>query len=305
MSNNLLEPNYWSIKQLFGFQYIVPVYQRPYSWQTDQVESLYDDILLAYTEYKRQTENAQYLSGLYVGNIILHSRSFGTFDIIDGQQRITTFALIIMALYARSVELSATKTERIVQKLQAALWKLDGADNPQLEKRAITLGSIDKDMMIRIFDNASYSPEKLRQFIVQYNTTSEAEANLKENFLKVYDRIVSCFDALEELLLFANFLLQKVYLIAIISNGSGVKAFSIFEAINSKGKKPEDIDLIKTYIFSRLNESDYASCLSQWGELIIKRKIIYTIILKSTLKHMLNFTRTISRSAISKHWIKT
>lgn len=118
MSNNLLESNYWPIKQIFDFQYIVPVYQRLYSWQTDQVESLYDDILEAYTEYRQQPENAQYLSGLYVGNIILHSRFFGTFDIIDGQQRITTVALIIMALYARSVELSATKTERIVQK-----WK--------------------------------------------------------------------------------------------------------------------------------------------------------------------------------------
>lgn len=44
MSNNLLEPNYWSIKQVFDFQYNIPVYQRPYSWQTDQVDSLYDDI---------------------------------------------------------------------------------------------------------------------------------------------------------------------------------------------------------------------------------------------------------------------
>lgn len=270
MSNNLLEPNYWSIKQLFDYQFIVPVYQRPYSWQMDQVESLYDDIWDAYNEYKNLPENARYLSGLYVGNIILHSRSMGTFDIIDGQQRITTFALMIMALYSKSVELSATKNERIVQKLQAALWKLDSADNPQIDKRVIMLGSIDKEMMIKIFDNASYFPDKLRQFIIQYNTKSEAELNLKENFLKIYDHLTADFDKLEDLLLFANFLLQKVYLIAIITNGSEVKAFSIFEAINSKGKKLEDIDLIKTYIFSRLNEADYASCLSQWGDLILK-----------------------------------
>lgn len=86
--------------------------------------------------------DTQYLAGLYVGNVILHSRSIGVFDIIDGQQRITTFALLIMALYAKSIELNAELTERIVQRLQEALWKLDGASVPQKERRAITLGSI-------------------------------------------------------------------------------------------------------------------------------------------------------------------
>ena len=33
MPNTLLEPNFWSIKQVFDFQYSIPVYQRPYSWQ--------------------------------------------------------------------------------------------------------------------------------------------------------------------------------------------------------------------------------------------------------------------------------
>ena len=142
MSNNLLEPNYWSIKQVFDFHYNIPVYQRPYSWQTDQVDSLYDDIKEAYDEYQAMPTDTQYLAGLYVGNVILHSRSIGVFDIIDGQQRITTFALLIMALYAKSIELNAELTERIVQRLQEALWKLDGASVPQKERRAITLGSI-------------------------------------------------------------------------------------------------------------------------------------------------------------------
>lgn len=44
----------------------------------------------------------------------------------------------------------------------------------------------------------------------------------------------------------------------------------MFESINSKGKKLEEIDLIKTYIFSKLDENSYGTYLDKWGELIIK-----------------------------------
>ena len=289
MSNNLLEPNYWSIKQVFDFQYNIPVYQRPYSWQTDQVDSLYDDIKEAYDEYQAMPTDTQYLAGLYVGNVILHSRSIGVFDIIDGQQRITTFALLIMALYAKSIELNAELTERIVQRLQEALWKLDGASVPQKERRAITLGSIDKDMMMKLFDNAYHAPQSLNRFVMQYDTKSEAEANIKTNFLRLYDNLTDDFQAANELLLLANFILSKVYLIAINTNGSEIKAFSIFESINSKGRKLEDIDLIKTYIFSKLKASDYEHCLSQWGDLIVKTNDELYDFLKTYIKAYVKF----------------
>ena len=79
MTNNLLEPNYWSIKQLFDYQYNIPVYQRPYSWQTEQVDSLLKDIEVSYTEYKGLEEESKSKAGLYVGNIILHDKALNGF----------------------------------------------------------------------------------------------------------------------------------------------------------------------------------------------------------------------------------
>ena len=54
------------------------------------------------------------------------------------------------------------------------------------------------------------------------------------------------------------------------ANCKANKVFSMFESINSKGKKLEEIDLIKTYIFSKLDENSYGTYLDKWGELIIK-----------------------------------
>ena len=48
MGNELLEPKYWCIKDVFDFKYFIPVYQRPYSWQEDQIDALLEDIKWVY-----------------------------------------------------------------------------------------------------------------------------------------------------------------------------------------------------------------------------------------------------------------
>ena len=49
-----------------------------------------------------------------------------------------------------------------------------------------------------------------------------------------------------------------------------MKLFSIFESINAKGKKLEEVDLIKNYIFQNIKEEDYKEYLEKWGNLIIE-----------------------------------
>lgn len=76
----------------------------------------------------------------------------------------------------------------------------------------------------------------------------------------------------EEILDFADYIMQYVQFIVIEANCKENKVFSMFESINSKGKRLEEIDLIKTYIFSKLDEASYATYLRRWGDLIIKTK---------------------------------
>lgn len=274
MSNDMLEPNYWVIRDLFRYQYFVPVYQRPYSWQGDQIDSLMDDIFSSFEEFYALSEEEKYKGGLYLGNIIIHPRGLNQYDIIDGQQRITSLSLLLLAMYSLVIELGAEPNEKIVQKLQEALWYVDAEDNPVKEKRNVTLGSVDANIMLDIFNAAFDSPKKLKKYITQYETSNSFEENVKDNFLRMYDSISArnkkYTEQVKFLMLLGKYILSKIYIISIITKGSEVKAFSIFESINSKGKKLEDIDLIKTYIFSKLPESKYSEYLSKWGNLIIK-----------------------------------
>ena len=83
MPRKTLEPHMWNLENLFRSIYNVPVYQRPYSWDKEQVEVLLNDILEAYEDEEKE-------DGYYTGNIIVYDKNekingiITVYDVIDG-----------------------------------------------------------------------------------------------------------------------------------------------------------------------------------------------------------------------------
>ncbi len=117
MANELLDPHFWSIKELFKYRFSVPVYQRPYSWKLTEVNGMLADIYKSYEEFKKCSDKDKQKASLYVGNIILYRKAHELYDIIDGQQRITTFSIFLLAIYARLFELEVNKNNEILIKI--------------------------------------------------------------------------------------------------------------------------------------------------------------------------------------------
>lgn len=69
--------------------YIIPIYQRNYAWGDDEISSLLQDIKNACEKSKEQDKN------YYIGSLVVYRRENGDFEVIDGQQRLTTFTLIM------------------------------------------------------------------------------------------------------------------------------------------------------------------------------------------------------------------
>ena len=69
--------------------YIIPIYQRNYAWGDDEIGSLLQDIKNACEKNKEQDKN------YYIGSLVVYRRENGDFEVIDGQQRLTTFTLIM------------------------------------------------------------------------------------------------------------------------------------------------------------------------------------------------------------------
>lgn len=69
--------------------YIIPIYQRNYAWGDDEISSLLQDIKNACEKNKEQDKN------YYIGSLVVYRRDNGDFEVIDGQQRLTTLTLIM------------------------------------------------------------------------------------------------------------------------------------------------------------------------------------------------------------------
>ena len=82
-----------TISDLFNddnkYNYIIPIYQRNYAWGYDEISSLLQDIKNACEKTKEQDKN------YYIGSLIVYRRENGDFEVIDGQQRLTTLTLIM------------------------------------------------------------------------------------------------------------------------------------------------------------------------------------------------------------------
>lgn len=272
MARKALEPNLWTIGDTFKHMYSVPVYQRPYSWESVQINVFLDDIFYAYHLPEVEREE-----GYFIGSIYIHDRNeklkglIQKYEIIDGQQRLTTISLLLLSIYSFAMQYDIPENDQTLIAIKSALWKyVDRSYDKQ--NRAVTLNSIEKKCFEDLYNSCFDKPKEIFEFCEHYTPKNRFENRVIENFKNIYSRIEREFpsDQSNDLLNFADFLLNFVQIIAIDSTCSISKAFSIFESINSKGKPLDDIDKIKTYIFSELDEASYDYYLDLWGKLIIE-----------------------------------
>ncbi len=76
-----------TIREIFESNYVVPLYQRNFTWGEEQIARLLRDVYRAYEEDKK--------SNYYIGTLVVRKRSDEVFEVIDGQQRLTVLCLIM------------------------------------------------------------------------------------------------------------------------------------------------------------------------------------------------------------------
>ena len=98
MAKNNLPLNEVSIEQLYlsGEKtiYEIPIYQRNYAWEKDEITALVQDVYDAYQKYREKGSSRVY----YIGTLVSYHKGDNVYEIIDGQQRLTTIRLILCAL---------------------------------------------------------------------------------------------------------------------------------------------------------------------------------------------------------------
>ena len=106
MADTYIKYNDHSISSAFKDHYIVPDYQREYVWKDEQIEQLTSDLLEAY--------NADNRKSYFLGTIVTYD-SRNRFELIDGQQRLTTFFILLCAI--KSIYRDNNEQTRLIENL--------------------------------------------------------------------------------------------------------------------------------------------------------------------------------------------
>lgn len=231
------------------FEYIVEGYQRRYSWES-QVSRFVKDIFFIQEEK---------LEEYYLGSIVLIEKSPNNFQIIDGQQRLTTILIFLSVLR----ELSSNK--KFKEKIDSYFF----FENKDKRFYKLTLNGAYNDFFINFV--LSEQSEKYREEINPHpkmhskkligNAFLEIkklmESKIAKEGLNLEIFISDIFDVLTK-----NVNLMK------IKTKSIPDASLIFETLNTRGKTLEDFENIKNHIFGHAHRSQFEQIKSTWEELL-------------------------------------
>ena len=263
-----------NLENLFsGFEtrYVVPDYQRDYSWSSDQVEELWTDIVTS------ESAQAEYFMGAIVLN---EQESEDCFEIVDGQQRLTTFTLLfsVIASVARAFESNSkvfpncertkenvSRSKKIEKMAMDRLLYTSEPDNYYL-----TINRKDNELfgiVIRDTETVLLSDAELK--IV--SNESRIKKTRKIFFKAVVDQFGSSAIAIDRLHDTLVHFIKKLKFIKIIV-ASDTDAFLLFESLNSKGMDLSTADLVKNKLLmigsSSVSQEVKAGVLSNWDKMI-------------------------------------
>ncbi len=215
-------------------RYRIPRYQRPYSWNTDQVSDLWNDL---------KDEEPAFL-GSFVFNYEKYNEEESV-EVIDGQQRLITLTILMAVLRDIYKELGDEDKSRLTQETIAHKDLISGKETYRL-KCGDTLNNF-----------FCTNIQKSNAQILSVNPREKEKKAIKENYKflkeKINDDLNSFHDKSKKIEYLDN-LKKKIfnYKIIWIKTGSDDDAYSIFETVNARGADLTVGDLLKNYLFSKM-----------------------------------------------------
>lgn len=237
-----------------GLTYRIPRFQRDYSWTSEEWDDLWQDLL---TTIEEKSENKD--SSHYMGYLVLQSSDDKNFDVIDGQQRLTTLSIIVLAglknlqkLIDNTPEYAEQNKQRLEQLRQTYVGYLD----------PITLQPKSK---LTLNNNNDYFYQHylvtLSDRIPQRNLKS-SEHSLRKAFEWFDKKIAEYIKPSDNKgVAIATFIgeMSDLLFFTVITVNDELNAYKVFETLNARGVKLSSTDLLKNYLFSIIHKESNQS----------------------------------------------
>ncbi len=263
MANKSIEGKAYQLKDISATElsayYQIPTYQRPYQWTEENCEKLLDDLLSSYECYK---ESDYFCGSLVLIAIDTDSKTNATtYDVVDGQQRLSTFILlakVLATLYDKDKDLNKTSRDF----LEKSLGDTDGEKRKRLIFDTIGLNA-EKDFQntLDFFDDLDVSKGE--------NSKSNAPSKGENRYLKNAICLKNYLEKKEiaDINDFIRWLYLKVIFIKTTCSNISM-ALRIFSVLNARGLPLHAIDVFKVELLKKLaKEKDQEYFVSRWNAL--------------------------------------
>lgn len=212
-------------------QFLIPVYQRFYSWDIEQCKRLWNDIV----EMQRKGKVGHFVGSIV--NIAEQAMPTGVqkYMIIDGQQRMTTLTLLLLALRDYAIK-NPGDTSINARRIDNMLLKNEYENGDERYKLLLT--ETDRDILINLVEEKPIAESTRSRLIENYKFFADKLADKEILPAEVYESI------------------GKLQIVNITLDRAVDDAQAIFESLNSTGKELSESDLIRNYVLMGLEPSE-------------------------------------------------
>jgi Protein of unknown function DUF262/Protein of unknown function (DUF1524) len=253
MSGTKIHGAEYPLRKVFSndFNFRIPMYQRPYSWTTDEARALFEDIFNSVGD--DQAGPVDNLGPYFLGSIVLiKDESSPQAEVIDGQQRLTTLTLLLSSL--RHTIADKTYSAALTEYLYEVGNPVIGTQN----RYRLTLRERDEDFFRKYVQDSGKLPELLD---LDDHQISDSRRNIKRNA----ELFLTCLTDLSEgkRVRIAKYMMQYCYLI-VVSTPNFDSAYRIFSILNDRGLDLSPSDILKAEIIGQIPTSSQAKYNDMW-----------------------------------------
>jgi len=244
----------YPIRKIFSddFVFTIPLYQRPYSWTTEESEEMLQDLLRA---MEGSEETIDELSPYFLGSIVLIKSDEPDAQVIDGQQRLTTLTMLLSALR------SLIKSD-YAEGLTSFLCEKGNIVTGTPTRYRLTLRKQDANFF-KTYIQDKNGIEELKKL---QELPSESQHNIRDNTLNFINKLNDLSE--DQLIKLAQFMMSRCFMIVVaVSTTDLDSAYRIFSVLNSRGLNLSYSDILKAEFINSMALDQQEIYSDKWDEI--------------------------------------
>lgn len=253
--------------------YQISNYQRFYVWSTEKVKTLFDDICIAAEKLERDPGFIHFFGQIILYRIGNDRRGRVSYEVIDGQQRLSTFIMLIAAIIGDLSQIAkdfpATK-ENVEDAIAELKPFLSSTMAGTIERSKLTLSPRDNDYFQHIISALSKNElVRIEKSPISHDCLYKAQKCLKQELQKVLESIAASEEEIAKLKTLASVAASKLQTVVITAKEEKY-TYQLYQVVNDRGEPLKDSELLKAKSIEVLdgNQDAITEARSMWDEIL-------------------------------------